>query len=170
MAEERIDRESGADEIVPESRSTRKDLLKIYLETAHPVSLLQQEMQRMKLRNHESVTVTLSRLLTKIRCVTGRTTRMQSKSLRKSGKRLCGDLCQKGITKSQGMTTTFSYPGPILTSDGSEDESSTPRRRISRIKAVPKCLRGIHQFWPEFPRTQDHDAMSAATTGGSGSA
>jgi hypothetical protein len=50
----------------PESGSTRRDLSKIYSETAHPVSLLQPEMQRMKLRNHESVTATLSRLLTKI--------------------------------------------------------------------------------------------------------
>jgi hypothetical protein len=75
----------------------------------------------------------------------------------------------KGFTKSRGKTTTLSYPGPILTSDNSEDESSTPRHSISRIKAVPKCLCSIQQFWPEFPRTQDHDAMSAATTGGSGS-
>jgi hypothetical protein len=37
----------------------------------------------------ESVTATLSRLQIKIRCVTGRITRMQSKSLRKSGMRLC---------------------------------------------------------------------------------
>jgi hypothetical protein len=42
----------------------------------------------------------------------------------------------KGFTKSQGKTTTFSYPGPILPSDDSEDESSTPRRRISSIKAL----------------------------------
>ena len=75
----------------------------------------------------------------------------------------------KGSTKSRGKTTTFSYPGPILTSDDLEDESSTPRRRISRIKAVPKCLRGIQQHWPEFPRAQDQDAMSTATTGGRGS-
>ncbi len=73
----------------------------------------------------------------------------------------------KGFTKSQGKTTTFSYPGPILPSNDSEDESSTPRCRISRIKASPKYLRGIQQFWPEFPHTQN--AMSAATTGGRGS-
>ena len=73
----------------------------------------------------------------------------------------------KGFTKSRGKTTTFSYPGPILPSDDSEDESSTPRRRISRIKARSKYLRGMQQFWPKFPRT--HNAMSAATTGGRGS-
>ena len=49
----------------------------------------------------------------------------------------------KSFTKSQGKTKTFSYPGPILPSDDSEDENSTPRRRISSIIAVPKCLRGI---------------------------
>ncbi len=70
----------------------------------------------------------------------------------------------KGFTKSQGKTTTFSYPGQILL----EDESSTPRRRISSIKASSKYFRGIQQFWPKFPRT--HNAMSAATTGGRGSA
>jgi hypothetical protein len=75
----------------------------------------------------------------------------------------------KGFTKCRGKTMTFSYPGPILTSDDSEDESSTPRRRISRIKAVPKYLCGIQQLWPEVPRAQDHGAMSTATTGGSGS-
>jgi hypothetical protein len=68
--------------LLPKSCSTRKDLLKIYSKTAHPMSLLQTEMQSMKLRNHESVTATLSRLLTKIRCMTGRMTSMQSKSLR----------------------------------------------------------------------------------------
>jgi hypothetical protein len=72
-----------------------------------------------------------------------------------------------GFTKSQGKTTTFSYPGPILPSDDSEDESSTLRRRISRIKARSKYLRCIQQFWPKFPRT--HNAMSTATTGGRGS-
>jgi hypothetical protein len=70
----------------------------------------------------------------------------------------------KGFTKSQGKTTTFSYPGLILPSDDSEDESSTP---ISRINASSKYLRGIQQFWPKFART--HNAMSAATTGGRGS-
>ncbi len=50
----------------------------------------------MKLRNHESVTATLSCLLTKIRCVTGKTTRMQSESLRKSGKRLA-EIFAKGL-------------------------------------------------------------------------
>ncbi len=54
----------------------------------------------MKLRNHESVTATLSSLLTKIRCVTGRRTRMQSKSLRKSWKRQCGDLSQRASPKA----------------------------------------------------------------------
>jgi hypothetical protein len=73
----------------------------MYSETAHPVSLLQPEMQRMKLRNHKSVTATLSRLLTKIRCVTGRTTRMQSKSLRNLGKRLCRYLCQRASPKAK---------------------------------------------------------------------
>jgi hypothetical protein len=68
----------------------------------------------------------------------------------------------KGFTKSQGKTTTFSYPGRILPSDDPEDESSTPRRRISRMKASSKYLRGIQQFWPMSPRTQDHDAMSAS--------
>jgi hypothetical protein len=91
---------------------------------------------------------------------------MLSKNLRKSGMRLCGDLCQRRFTKSQGKTTTFSYPGPILPSDYSEDERSTPRRRISRIKAHSKYLRSIQQFWPKFPRT--HNAMSAATMGGCG--
>ncbi len=70
-------------------------------------------------------------------------------------------------TKSLGKTTTFSYPGPILPSDDSEDESSTPRLRISRIKASSKYLCGIQPFWPKFPRTQN--SMSAATTGGRGS-
>ncbi len=73
----------------------------------------------------------------------------------------------KGFTKSQGKATTFSYPGRTLPSDDSEDESSTLRRHISRIKARSKHLRGIQQFWPTLPRT--HDAMSAATTGGRGS-
>ncbi len=70
----------------------------------------------------------------------------------------------KGFIKSQGKTTTFSYPGPILPPDDSEDESSTLRRSISRIKASSKYLRCIQQFWPKFPRT--HNAMSAATTEG----
>jgi hypothetical protein len=73
----------------------------------------------------------------------------------------------KGFTKSQGKTTTFSYPGPILPSDYSENGRSTPIRRISRIKARSKYLRCIQQVCPKFPRT--HNAMSAATTGGSGS-
>ncbi len=75
----------------------------------------------------------------------------------------------KRFTKSRGKTTTLSYPGPILTSDDLEDESSTPRRSISRIMASPKCLSSIQQFWPEFHRTQNHDAMSTATMGGCGS-
>jgi hypothetical protein len=65
----------------------------------------------------------------------------------------------KDFTKSQGKTTTFSYPGPILSSDDSEDAMSTPRRHISRIKARSKYLRCIQQFWPKFPRT--HNAMTA---------
>jgi hypothetical protein len=69
----------------------------------------------------------------------------------------------QGFTKSQGKTTTFSYPGPILPSDNLEDE----RCRISRIKARSKYLRGIQQSWPKFPRT--HNVVSAATTGGCGS-
>jgi hypothetical protein len=73
----------------------------------------------------------------------------------------------KGFTKSQGKTTPFSYPGPILPSDDSEDESSTPRRSISRIKARSKYLCRIQEFWPKFPRT--HNALSAATTQGRGS-
>jgi hypothetical protein len=60
----------------------------------------------------------------------------------------------KGFIKSQGKSMTFSSPKPILPSDDLEDESSTPRRRISRIKAssTGKYLRGIQQFWPKFPR------------------
>jgi hypothetical protein len=49
-----------------------------------------------------------------------------------------------------------------------EDESSTPRRRISRIKARSKYLHCFQQFWPKFPHA--NNAMSAATTGGRGSA
>ncbi len=52
----------------------------------------------------------------------------------------------KGFTKSLGKTTTLSYPGPILPSDDLEDESSTPRHSISRIKARSKYLRCIQQF------------------------
>ncbi len=73
----------------------------------------------------------------------------------------------KRFTKSQGKTTTFLYPGPIMPSDDSEDEISTPRARIRRIKARSKYLRSIQQFWPKFLRTRN--AMSAASTGGSGS-
>jgi hypothetical protein len=73
----------------------------------------------------------------------------------------------KSFTKSQCKTTTFSYPGPILPSDDSEDERSTPRRRISRIRARSKYLRCIQKIWPSTPST--HNAMSAATTGGCGS-
>jgi hypothetical protein len=80
MAEERVDRESGAEEIVARESFNEKDLLKIYSETAHPISLLQPEMQRMKLRSHESVAETLSRLLTKIRWVTRRTTRCRARA------------------------------------------------------------------------------------------
>jgi hypothetical protein len=69
----------------------------------------------------------------------------------------------KGFTKSRGKTTKLSYPGPILLSDDWEDERSTPRRRISRIKARSKYLSCIQQFWPIFPR------MSTATTEGRGS-
>jgi hypothetical protein len=65
MAEEHVDRESGAEEFVAQESFNGKDLLKIYSKTAHPLSLLQPEVQRMKLRNHESVKATLSRLLTK---------------------------------------------------------------------------------------------------------
>ncbi len=52
----------------------------------------------------------------------------------------------KGFTKSQGKNTTLLYPGPILPSDDSEDENSTPRHRISRIKASSKYLHDIQQF------------------------
>ncbi len=40
----------------------------------------------------------------------------------------------KRFTKIQGNTTTFSYPGLILPPDDSEDEISTLRCSISRIK------------------------------------
>jgi hypothetical protein len=54
----------------------RKRLLKIYLEAACPMSLLQQEGQRMKLRSHKSGTLTLP-----VSSLLIRMTRMQSKSL-----------------------------------------------------------------------------------------
>jgi hypothetical protein len=72
------------------------------------------------------------------------------------------------FAKEQDKTATFSYPGLIMPSDDSEDERSTPRRRISRIKARSKYLRSIQQFWPKFPHTRS--AMSSVTTGGHGSA
>jgi hypothetical protein len=101
MAEERVDRESGAEEIVGRESFNEEGPVEDIFGNCPPMSLLQPEMQRMKLRNHESVTAKLSRLLTKTRCVTGRTTRMQSKCLRKSGKRLCGDLCQRASPKAK---------------------------------------------------------------------
>jgi hypothetical protein len=52
---------------------------------------------------------------------------MRSKSLRKSGMRLCGDLCHRASPKIQGQTTAFSYQGSILPSDGSQDEISILR-------------------------------------------
>jgi hypothetical protein len=48
----------------------------------------------------------------------------------------------KGFTKNHGKTTTFSYPGLILPSDDQEDERSTPKHSISRVKARSKYLRG----------------------------
>jgi hypothetical protein len=95
---------------------------------------------------------------------------MQSKSLRKPGMRLCGNLCQRASPKAKARPRHHDdsriqdryYP-----QDDSEDESSTPRSRISRIKARSKYLRGIQQLLPKFFRT--HNAMSAATTGGRGS-
>jgi hypothetical protein len=103
MAEERVDRESGAEEIVArESFNEEGSVEDIFC--AHPMSLLQPEMQRMKQRNHESVTATMSCVLTKTRCVTGRMTIMQSKSLRKSGMRLCRDL---GLHQKQRQDHTI---------------------------------------------------------------
>ncbi len=87
MADDSVDQSREPRKSLPKSRSARKNLLqilKMYSETAHPISLLQQEMQRMKLRTHKSLTATLSRLLMKIRCVAGKMTRIQSKGLRKS--------------------------------------------------------------------------------------
>ncbi len=53
MAEERVDRESGAEEIVARGAFNEEGSVEDNIsETAHRMSLLQQKMQRMKLRNH----------------------------------------------------------------------------------------------------------------------
>jgi hypothetical protein len=59
MAGQRVDRESGAHEIVARESFNEKG-------SVGDIFRLLQQMQRMKLRNHESVTAILSRLLTKI--------------------------------------------------------------------------------------------------------
>jgi hypothetical protein len=105
----------------------------------------------MKLRNHESVTATLSHLLTKIRSMTGGDDKDAEQEPEEIGDETVRRSLPKGFTKSQGKTTTFAYPGLILPSDDSEDERSTPRRCISSIKARSKYLRCIQPFWLKFP-------------------
>jgi hypothetical protein len=121
----------------------------------------------MKLRNHESVTATLSPSADK----NSMCDREDDKDAEQEPEEIRDETVRrslpKGFTKSQGKTTTFSYPGLILHSDDSEDDRSTPRRRIGFIKTRSKYLRTIKQFWLKFPRT--HNAMSSATTGGCGS-
>ncbi len=69
MPEELVDRESGADEIVArESFNEEGSVEDIFgnCPPYEPPSAGDAKRTRMKLRNHESVTVTLSRLLTKL--------------------------------------------------------------------------------------------------------
>ena len=81
--------------------------MKIYSETAHPVSLLQPEMQRMKLRNHESVTATLSRLLTKNSMCDREDDKDAEQEPEEIGEETVRRSVSKGFTKSRGKTTTF---------------------------------------------------------------
>jgi hypothetical protein len=77
---------------------------------------------------------------------------MQCKSQRRSGMRLCGELCH--FNKNQGKTKTFLVSRTENTpSHDSENEMSTPRRYISCIKARSKYLRSVQHFWPKFPST-----------------
>jgi hypothetical protein len=80
--------------------------------------------------------------------------------------RLCGDLCQSAKQKPR-------QDHDILVS-----RTDTALRRFGGLEVNPETshqshqgtlqyLRGIQQVWPTFPRT--HNALSAATTGGSGS-
>ncbi len=55
----------------------------------------------------------------------------------------------KRRTRSQDKKT-FTIPVAASPSD-SEDEPTPPKRRISRIKARPKYLRGFHEHFPPSP-------------------
>jgi hypothetical protein len=52
-------------------------------------------------------------------------------------------------TRSQGKKA-FNIPAAASPSD-SEDEPTPPKRSISRIKALPKYLRGLHENFPPSP-------------------
>jgi hypothetical protein len=164
MAKERVDRESGADEIVARESFNKEGSVEDMFGNCPPYEppSAGDEAEEPQISHSDTEQSADKNLMCD---------REDNKDAEQEPEEIGDETVRKslrkGFTKSQGKTTTFSYPGPILPSDDSEDESSTPRPRISRIKASSKYLRGTQQFWPEFPRT--HNAMSAATTGGRGS-
>jgi len=176
MAEERVDRESGADEIVArESFNEEGSVEDIFgnCPPCEPPSAGDAKDEAEEPRISHSDTEPLADKDSMCDREDDKDAEQEPEEI---GEETVRRSLPKGFTKSQGKTTIFSYLGPnrpILPSDDSdsENERSTLRRRISRIKAVSKCLRCIQQLssWPEFPRAQDHDAMSTATTGGRGS-
>ena len=56
----------------------------------------------------------------------------------------------KGFTKSRGKTTTFSYPGTILTSDDSEDERSRDAASVASRQS-PSVSAVSNNFGPSSP-------------------
>ena len=101
MAEERVDRESGADEIVARESFNEEGSVEDIFGNCPPYEPpsagdAKDEAEEPRISHSDT-----EPSADKIRCVIGRTTRMQSKSLRKSGKRLCGDLCQRASPKAK---------------------------------------------------------------------
>jgi hypothetical protein len=167
MAEERVDRESGADEIVARESFNEKGSVEHIFGNCPPCEPpsagdAKDEAEEPRI-SHSDTEPSADKDLMCDREVD----KDAEQEPEEIGEETVRRSVSKGFTKSRGKTTTFSYPEPILPSDDSEDESSTTRRLISRIKASSKNLRCIKQFWPKFPRT--HNAMSVATTGGCGS-
>ncbi len=167
MAEERVDRESGADEIVARESFNEEGSVEDIFGNCSPCEPpsagdAKDEAEEPRIIHSDTEPSADKNLM-----CDREDDKDAGQEPEEIGEETVRRSVTKGFTKSQGKTTTFSYPGPILPSDDSEDENSTPIRRFSRIKASSKYLRGIQQFWPKFPRT--HTAMSAATTGGRGS-
>ncbi len=96
MAEERVDRESGADEIVARESFNEEGSVEDIFGNCPPYEPpsagdAKDEAEEPRISHTEPSADKNSMW----------TTRMQSKSLRKSGKRLCRDLCQRASPKAK---------------------------------------------------------------------